>query len=370
MNNKIPYSYKNMEDFLSNLNNQTTIEAQEWFRNNHCMSIGKAICRTIDRIWRSFILKEKYKDNFFWFFTSVSAGFYQILIFAKLWEMKLDVSNDKYKLEINNKSEHNFVSVSNNRETISAVLIVKNEEEKIRKCLESVKWVDEIVIVDGMSTDKTLDICREYGAKIIQHRFEGDFGLERNIGIDSSTKNWILQLDADEIITIAFRKKVLEILSEPSEFVAYKFRRKNFFLGKFMKYGGWYHYSLHFFKKGFARYKGRVHHQLIVDGTIGILEEEIEHYPFKDIETFIDRHNRYTTYEAIEMYEQKGCISQKKIYANVIFKGPKIFWKLYIKKKGFLEGMHGFIFSILFGWVDFVRWMKYWEICQSHSFDK
>ena len=353
-------SYRDIEDFLIKLNNQTTREAQKQARAEKKMGFSRSLRRTIDRFWRSLVGKKGYKDGSWGFILAVFAGFYQILTFAKLWEMLLDKNQPMVQ-----KTQAGSTMQNNERQAITAVLIVKNEEEKIRNCLESIKWVDEIVVVDGMSTDKTVDICNEYGAKVIQHEFEGDFGLERNIGIDNSSGDWIVQLDADEIVTEAFKKKVMEVLSCPTEFVAYKFRRKNFFLGRPMKYGGWYHYSLHFFKKGFARYKGRVHHELIVNGKIGTLEEEIEHYPFKDIETFIARHNRYTTYEAIEMYEQKGSMLDKKLRKKLIFRPLKIFRKLYIKKKGFLEGMHGFIFAVLFSWVDFSRWAKYWEICKN-----
>lgn len=248
------------------------------------------------------------------------------------------------------------------RSAFTIVIITKNEEDKIARCLESVKWADEIVVVDGFSTDRTVEICKRYGAKVIQHRFEGDFGQERNIGIDNSSGDWILQLDADEVVTEDFRNKIIKILNEEKEFVAYKFLRKNFFLGHFMRYGGWYHYSLHFFKKGFARYKGKVHHELIVDGKIGILNAELEHYPFQDLSQFIARQNRYTTHEAKEIVDLKGELDRKEIRYNVMMKPAKLFWKFYVKKKGFREGMYGLVFSVLFAWVHFLKWAKCWEL--------
>src|SRR3990167_5913953 len=155
---------------------------------------------------------------------------------------------------------------------LTVVVPTKNEEDKISRCLESIKWADEIVIVDGYSTDKTLDIAKDYGAKIVQNRFDGNFDKERNLGIDNSSADWILQLDADEVVTPELRRDIELVLSDDKPFVAYKFRRKNYFFGHFMRYGGWYHYSLHFFKRGKARYKGKIHETLIVDGDIGTLE--------------------------------------------------------------------------------------------------
>ncbi len=248
------------------------------------------------------------------------------------------------------------------REKLSVVIIAKNEEDKIRNCLESIKWVDEVVVVDGLSTDATVDICKEYGAKVVPHKFEGDFGQERNIGIDNSSGDWVLQLDADEVVTEDFKNKVMKILEGDSQYTAYKFLRKNFFLGRFMRYGGWYHYSAHFFKKGFARYDGKVHHKLVTKGEIGKLDAEIEHYPFQDISQLVARQNRYTVLEAKEIYDLRGKIDEKEIRYNVKVKPAKLFWKFYVKKMGFKEGMHGFIFSLLFAWVHFLKWAKYWEM--------
>ena len=251
------------------------------------------------------------------------------------------------------------------RQKFSAVILTKNVEDQVRGVLESVKWADEIVIVDGFSTDKTVDICKEYGAKIVQHKFGGDFGEERNIGIDNASGDWILQLDADDVVTEGFKKDLMKILEGEDRYVAYKFRRKNFFMGHFMKYGGWYHYSLHLLKKGYARYKGRVHHDLIVDGKTGTLESDVEHHPFQNFTQFIDRQNRYTTLEGKELFDLHGKMPDKKIQYNIRIKPIKLFWKFYVKKQGFREGAYGLVFSVLFAWVHFLKWAKYWEFQRS-----
>ena len=244
---------------------------------------------------------------------------------------------------------------------LTALLIVKNEEKRIRNCLESVKWADEIVVVDGCSTDKTIDICNEYNAKVVMHKFDGSFETDCNLGIDSSSGDWIIKLDADEIVTDSLKKDIENVLEDDKGYSAYKFRRKNFFLGHFMKHGGWYHYSLHFFKKGKARYKGKVHETLIVDGKIGKLEGDCEHYPFNSLSEFITRHNRYADIEAQKILDTQGVVSKKTVMYNLKIKPLKRFWKFYVKKKGFLEGRYGLIFSVLFAWVHFINWAKYWE---------
>ncbi|MCF7907848.1 MAG: glycosyltransferase family 2 protein [Candidatus Omnitrophica bacterium] len=247
------------------------------------------------------------------------------------------------------------------RLSFSAVIITKNAEAKIRNCLESIKWADQVVVVDGFSTDSTVDICKEYGAKIVQRKFEG-FDKERNAGIEHASGDWILQLDADEVVSEDMRKAVKEVLSGDEKYNAYKFRRQNFFLGKAMRYGGWYHYSAHFLRKGKAHYEGSIHETLVVDGPIGKLEAAVEHYPFDNISDFIRRQNRYTNLQSQRMLDDLGIKDDKFIKKNLLKRMRKVFWKTYIKKKGFKEGMHGLVFSILFVWVEFIKWAKYWEL--------
>ena len=248
------------------------------------------------------------------------------------------------------------------RKRLSVVIITKNIEGKIRNCLESVKWADEIVVIDGHSTDRTRDIASDYTDAVIESDFEG-FGRERMKGVEACGGDWVLQLDGDEVVTEAFRKRLGSILNgEDGECVSFKFRRKNIFLSKPMIHGGWYHYSAHLFMKGKARYEGDIHEKLIVDGKQGVLEEGVEHYPFYSLEEFLERQNRYTTLQAAEMFEQDSGIPRKTVVYNLRIRPLKLFWKMYVKKKGYLEGMHGLVFSILFAFVHFFKWAKYWDL--------
>jgi len=247
------------------------------------------------------------------------------------------------------------------RARLSAVILTKNAEDCVRDCLESVKWADEIIIVDGYSTDSTVDICRKYTDRIIKSEFKG-FANERNLGIDNSTGDWILQLDADEVVTAALREAIGRILESPGPYAGYKFRRKNYFLGHPMRYGGWYHYSAHFFKKGSAGYEGLVHERLKLNGEQGTIEAEVEHRPFQSMSQFISRQNRYTDYEAKDILAEKGILDKRTVLGNLYFKPTRLFWKLYIKKQGFREGKYGLIFSIMYSFVHFLKWAKYWEL--------
>lgn len=253
------------------------------------------------------------------------------------------------------------------KKKLTALILTKNEESRIRRCLDSVTWADEIVVVDGYSTDHTVDICKEYQAKILQHGFEGSFDIDCNIGIDNSSGDWILKLDADDVVAETLRKDIEKVLEDDRGYSAFKFRRKNFFLGHFMRHGGWYHYSLHFFRRAKARYKGHVHETLIVDGKIGQLEGDCEHYPFESISQFIQRHNSYSDIEAKKILDAQGVLDKKTIRYNLTIKPLKRFFKFYVKKKGFLEGVYGLIFSVLFAWVHFLNWAKYWELVKEKT---
>jgi len=243
----------------------------------------------------------------------------------------------------------------------SAVVITKNAEAKIRNCLESIRWADEVVVIDGFSTDSTVGICKEYGVKVVQRKFEG-FDKERNVGVEHASGDWILQLDADEVVSESMRQAVEKVLEGSGRYNAYKFRRQNFFLGRAMKHGGWYHYSAHFFRKGKAHYEGSIHETLIVDGEMGILEAAVEHYPFDSISEFIERQNRYTNLQSQRILDDLGVKDERFIRKSILKRMRKVFWKVYVKKKGFLEGLHGLVFTILFMWVEFIKWAKYWEL--------
>ncbi len=250
------------------------------------------------------------------------------------------------------------------RETISAVIMTKNCEDLVEGTLKSVaSWVDEIVVIDGFSTDRTVEICRRYTDKVFQNRWDGyRFCTERNLGNEKATKDWCFHVDPDERATPEFAKAVTRMLEKGTRHNAFEFRKKNFFMGRWMRHGGWYHYSLHLFRRGKATYDGVIHEKLHVDGSIGKLEAPVEHYPFVSIKQFVMRHNGYSSREAMALKEEKGMLPEKTIEFNLKEKPIKRFFKFYIKKRGFLDGTHGFIFSVLFAWVHFVNWVKYWEL--------
>lgn len=247
---------------------------------------------------------------------------------------------------------------------ISAAIIAKNEEKKIGNCLKSLKgFADEVIVVDGFSTDRTHEICAEYGAKVITHKFTGAFADDRNVGNDAAKNDWVLQLDADDILTEEFKKKTLETLGRNEGHVVYKFRRKNYFLGHPMDHGGFHHFIPNLLNRKAVKYEGVVHEVPVYNGTMGEINADIEHYPFDDIGQFVARQNRYTDIAALELVKTEGKLSEKEIKKNMINKSLKNFWKSYVKKQGYKEGFYGLVFAILFAFINFLKWAKYRELC-------
>ena len=183
------------------------------------------------------------------------------------------------------------------------------------------------------------------------------------MGNDAATGDWILALDADEVMPQKTREKIGEILTNGSEYDAYNVPRMQHFLGKPLLHGGRYHSIVNFFKRGKAKFDGKVHHLVLVDGAVGQLEHPIDHYPFNSVSEFIQKQDRYTRYEALEMFEKFKNAKLKDLKYNLTIKPLKLFFKSYFKKKGSRDGLHGLIFSILFSWRHFLIWAKYWELC-------
>lgn len=361
----IHYSHRDIEDYARSLNSHTTLEAKKWFLTDRKMTLGRALWRTLDRcFYRRLYRKQAYKDGVYGLCVAVFSGVYQIVSWVKFWELKNPPEKRPVIASQRSTAERSSMDAEGGeRLKLSVVVLTKNSADKVRNCFESVKWADELIVVDGGSTDGTQEIARGYGARIIDSKFEG-FGEERNKGARAASGDWILELDSDEMVTESFRKRVLRLLKGDDDggCAAFKFHRKNIFLGRPMMRGGWYHYSAHFFRKGRAHYEGDIHEKLIVDGKMGKIEEAIEHYPFDTVREFIERQNRYTTLQAKEMFREDPDIPEKTIMYNLKWKPMKLFYKMYVKKLGCLEKMQGLVFSVLFAWVHFLKWAKYWEI--------
>lgn len=246
---------------------------------------------------------------------------------------------------------------------ISVVLAVFNEEENLKSCLDSVKdlaW--EIVIVDGGSKDKTLEIAKEFNAKIIKTNNPLNFHINKNKAIDVAEGGWILQLDADEVLTEELANEIRKVVSSNSEINGYWIPRRNFFLGKFLKKGGQYpDYTLRLYKKGLGRLPAKdVHEQAKVSGKVAYLKHNLLHLRDRNFSNYIERFNRYTDLAATRLKDANLRINIFSFVSYILLK--PIFWflKVYFRHRGYIDGFPGFVFA-LFSALRFpVSYIKLW----------
>lgn len=242
---------------------------------------------------------------------------------------------------------------------ISVTIITHNEEENIENCLKSIKWADEIVVVDSFSTDKTLAICKKYKARIIKYKWLG-YSKQKNLAIDNSRNEWVLSLDADERITKELLDEIKKEFERGDAADGYYIARKNFFLGKWIKHCGWYpDYNLRLFKKTKGRFIEReVHERAEVNGAAKYLKHPMEHYTYKTLSDFISRLDRYSTLSAMELHK-KG---KRAGWSHFTIRPLSTFLKMYFFKNGFLEGFYGILLSGLYAFYTFSKYAKLWEM--------
>lgn len=283
---------------------------------------------------------------------------------------------------------------------LSVVLATRNEEKNIGPCLESVKDIaDEIVVVDEESTDKTVSIAKSYGARIYTVKHEPIFHVTKQKALDFARGDWILQLDADERVTPQLAKEIREVVEmdykelmgrrigepqrlklfkkhqqlleqrdgkigrETGEIVAFFVPRLNFFLGKPLVHAGAYpDASIRLVKKDRAHFPAKSVHEIIhVDGEVAWLYNDLEHQDSPTFTRYIERMNRYTDLRARELME-KGVPKNILTFINYSFYKPSAtFLNLYLRHKGFLDGMRGFIWSLFSSLHHPIAYFKYWQ---------
>ncbi len=242
---------------------------------------------------------------------------------------------------------------------VSVAIITKNEEKNIRDTLESVKNFEEIVIVDSFSTDKTTEICKEYTDMIYQHEWKG-FAFQKQLAIDRTTLPWVLILDADEVVTESLKKEIIKKI-DSEDFGGYFIPRKNFFLDKWIRYGGWWpDYTLRLFRKDLGRMEQRsVHEKIVVNGKVGYLNESLLHYTYRSLDEFIKKMQNYSSLSAAEIIKKNP--SKGKIFLKIFFAPPFTFFKMFFLRFGFLDGLRGFMLAVLYSFYSFLKYAKAWE---------
>ncbi len=240
---------------------------------------------------------------------------------------------------------------------LSVTIITLNEEKNIERCLKSVLWADEILIVDSGSTDKTLEICKKYNCKIIQTEWLG-FGPTKKLAVKFAAHDWILCIDADEQVTEELKQRIGQILANPQA-VGYRIKRKSFYLGKMINHCGWDRdFPLELFNRQFGNFNDKLVHEFVVlSGEVKKIKQPLLHYTYPSIASHIKKMDKYSQLGA-ESAAQKG---KSATISGAIIRGIIKFIKMYFLQLGFLDGKIGFVLCYNSAFGTYLKYLKLWE---------
>lgn len=249
--------------------------------------------------------------------------------------------------------------------SLSVVTIAHNEEENIAKCLKSTYgWADEHILVDDFSTDKTVETAKRYTDKIFQRKMDVE-GRHRNWAYQKAKNDWVLSLDADEVVSDELKKEISYALKADSGFSAYSIPLKTYIGDYWVRYGGWYPAGkLRLFRKAKFKYEeAGVHPRIILDGKCGHLTKDIVHRGYSDFSDLFRGLNRQTSLEAEKWFEERRKIGALKM----LWKACDRFFRTFIRKKGYKDGIVGFIIAVHSALYQVLSYAKYWELKERHG---
>ena len=242
--------------------------------------------------------------------------------------------------------------------TLSVILVVKNEEQNIARCLKTVSFADEILVADSGSTDRTVDIASRFTDKIFEVK-KFHFSGTKQFLLDKATSDWVLWIDADEWLTPELERSIKNILRTGSNYSGYYILRQSYYLGRWMRHSGWYpDRVLRLFRRKEASFNGKaVHEGVKLTGNIGRLSGKLLHHPYRDISHQLEKMNRYTDLWSTEMLLLDRRISMLDVLLRPI-------WKVistYFLKFGILDAFPGLILSVMSGYYTFLKYLKLYE---------
>jgi glycosyltransferase involved in cell wall biosynthesis len=239
---------------------------------------------------------------------------------------------------------------SENRQKLTVIIPSYNEEKNIEKCLKSVTWSDEILVVDSFSTDRTLEIAKEYTQRILQHEYWNS-AAQKNWAIPQAAHDWILLVDCDETVSKALGDEIRTLLRQDPAKDGYWIFRNNYLMGKRVKYSGWGRDSvLRLFRKDLARYdEKRVHAEINIKNT-GTLEGRLEHNSVSSMTVWLNKINRYSSWKADDKHEKQ----LRAPFLHLLFRPPLRFIKDFIFRLGFLDGWRGFLIASMSAFAELV----------------
>ncbi len=271
---------------------------------------------------------------------------------------------------------------------VSVVIPVKNEAKNLKRCLRSVEWASEVFVVDSQSTDGTCQIAEESGARVVQFKYDGGWPKKKNWALQTLrfANEWILLLDADEVVMEGAAQEIAEVVERKDPINGYWINRRFMFLGKWLRHAYYPNWNLRLFKHSSGRFERlvegetnsgdvEIHEHVFVEGQTGRLRAELEHYAFPTVESFIEKHNRYSNWEAQLALElgrkragarpQHGSVNLRrrlKLLSRQLPMRPLLrFLYIYILQRGFLDGIEGYYFARLHACYEWMSVIKTYE---------
>jgi glycosyltransferase involved in cell wall biosynthesis len=245
--------------------------------------------------------------------------------------------------------------------SLAAIVITKDEERNIAACLDSLRWADEIIVVDACSSDRTVGIARTYTHKVFVRPWPG-FGPQKNFAIEQTSADWVLIVDADERVTEPLRREIQSSLQAPSspDVTGLEIPRRNFFYGRWIRGGGIYpDYQLRLFRRDAGLYdEVLLHEHLQLRGRIGRLTHPLDHHSMPGIREHVRKMMRYTTLGAQEKLKSRSRVTPWELAGHHV----GTIAKTYLLRRGYRDGVHGLIVALFAGMHTFVKYAKAWEV--------
>jgi glycosyltransferase involved in cell wall biosynthesis len=244
--------------------------------------------------------------------------------------------------------------------SISAIIVCYNEEKNIGRCLKSLKWCDEIVVIDSFSTDRTVEICRQFTDIVIQRAWAG-YRDQKAFAHSQATKEWVLMVDSDEEVTPELQNEIREqLIATGAHYAGFLLPRLVFYLNRWWRRGGWYpDYDVRLFRRDRARWDGmEPHEKIIVDGAVRRLRHPLHHFSYRNIEDHLQRINRFTSISSTELRKE----GKQWHLSDALLRPAFRFCRSYFLKGGFREGFAGFYVAVSAAVYVFLKYAKLWEL--------
>lgn len=241
---------------------------------------------------------------------------------------------------------------------ISAVILTKNEAKNIRECIESLRFCDEVIVLDDESNDSTRELVKRLGAKVYIRKIEGDFAAQRNYGLGKASGEWVLFIDADERVPKMLASEIIQVTNDPTiHFTGFYLKRDDFLWGNRLTHGEIGVVKLlRLAKKGAGKWRRRVHEVWDIAGPTYVLKNPLLHYPHQTIREFLKDINFMSTIDSQVKYEE----GMKPSLTQIIFWPKGKFIYNFMFRLGFLDGMQGFIVTLMMSFHSFLSWSKLW----------